>query len=108
MFVVLPHLGDPALVLHVGPVASGLKEGENARIVARLAEDVQILGRTADPGIGRHRIGAGQQERHPGFFKEAQAFLIEGHGFGRWFKGGFGDGIGHAAWFPEQGRETEP
>ncbi|MNQ93081.1 hypothetical protein D3C85_1085280 [compost metagenome] len=58
VLVVLPHLGDPALVLDIRPIAAGLEVGEDTRVVAGFAEDVQVLGRTADAGIGRDRIGA--------------------------------------------------
>ena len=48
MPVVLPDLGDPAFVLDVGAIAALLEIGENAGIVAGLAEDIQVLGRATD------------------------------------------------------------
>ncbi|MNT57594.1 hypothetical protein D3C72_1949710 [compost metagenome] len=107
VLVVLPDLGDPALVLNIRPVTAGLEVGENARVIAWLAEDVQVLGGTADAGVGRHRIGAGEQERHAGFLQKPQALLVKGHGLGRRFKCGLGDGVRHAAGFLNKVRETE-
>src|SRR3712207_9380733 len=42
----LPDLADPALVLDLDLVALRLEEGEDARGIARLAEDVEVLGGT--------------------------------------------------------------
>src|SRR5262249_37450445 len=58
-------LGDPALVLDPDLVTELLEVAENPRVVAGPAEKVEILGGTADAGIGAHRIGAGDQERNP-------------------------------------------
>jgi hypothetical protein len=72
MLLVLPDLGDPALVLDVGAVAAGLEEGEDAGVVAGLAEDVQILGRPPDARVGGDRIGARQQEGNAALLQQAQ------------------------------------
>jgi hypothetical protein len=77
MLVVLPDLGDPALVLDVGAVTARLEISQDAGIVPGLAEHVQILGRPADPRVRRHRIGARQQERNTAFLQQLQALLVE-------------------------------
>src|SRR5262249_23318384 len=56
------NLGDPALVLDPDLMAETLEVGENPRVVAGTAEQVEILGGAPDARIGAHRIGAGHQE----------------------------------------------
>ena len=50
-------LGDPALVLDLDLVAAVLEVGEDARVVAGLAEDVQVLRRPVEPRVRVDRIG---------------------------------------------------
>ena len=75
--VALAHLGDPALVLDLGLVAALLEEVQDARIVAGLAEDVDVLGRAPHARIGVQRIGARDQERQAALGEHVQTFGIE-------------------------------
>src|SRR5215475_1577061 len=74
----LAHLGDPPLVLDLDRIAEVLEARENARVVAGAAEDIEVLGRTADPRIGADRIGAGQQHRQVRVLELAQNLGVEG------------------------------
>src|SRR5262245_60938942 len=71
------NLGDPTLVLDLDRIAEALEVLEDGRAVARLANDVEILGRARDAGIDAERIGAAQQERQPEFRQFAQGVGIE-------------------------------
>ena len=59
---------------------------EDARVVAGLAEDVEVLGRPRDARIGRQRIGAGEQEGQAELVQLPQRLGVEGLGF-RVFEG---------------------
>src|SRR5262249_8250123 len=73
----LEHLAEPALVLDLDGIAELLEMGEDARSIARLAEDVEILGGTRDAGVGPYRIGAGHEERHAEVRKLCKNFRIK-------------------------------
>jgi hypothetical protein len=72
------HLGEPALILDLDRETEVVEMAEDARAVPGLAEDVQILGRPRDAGIGADGIGAGQQETQAGPGQLAQRLGIEG------------------------------
>ena len=71
------NLGDPTLVLDLDRIAEALEVLEDGRVVARLAKDVEVLGRARDAGIDAERIGAAQQEWEPEFRQFAQGVGIE-------------------------------
>src|SRR6185437_16888683 len=76
---VLPamHLADPALVLDLDAVPAIAEMAEDAAEITGLAEDVEVLGRAADAGVDRERIGAGEQERRAKRGQLAEALGIE-------------------------------
>jgi hypothetical protein len=78
----LVHLAEPALVLDLDGIAQILEMAEDARAVTGLAEDVEVLGRPRDPGVGADRIGAGQQEGQVGPAQLLQRLGVEGLGLG--------------------------
>jgi hypothetical protein len=51
---------DPALVLDFNGIAEALEALQDAGVVARLAQDIEVLGGADDAGIDAERIGAGQ------------------------------------------------
>src|SRR3546814_8726370 len=53
---VAPDLADPAFVLEFDPMSQRLEIGQDAGRIARLAEDVQILGRPRYAGMASQRI----------------------------------------------------
>jgi hypothetical protein len=61
------HLGEPALVFDLDPVTEITEMLEDARAVGRLAEDVEILGRARDPGVGADRTGPANMNGMPDF-----------------------------------------
>ena len=61
--VAATDLGNPPLVLDFGLEAMLLEQEQDAREVARLAEDVEILGRPIDAGIAIDRKRAADQGR---------------------------------------------
>ena len=83
----LEDLAKPALVLDLDGVAEMLEMAEDARVVAGLAEDVEILGRAGDARIGADRIGAGEQERQAKAGQLAQRLGIEALGLRRFQSG---------------------
>ena len=76
----LEHLAEPALVLDLDGIAEVLEMREDAGVVARLAEDVEILGRADDARIGGERVGAGQQEGQAELVQLLQGLGVEGLG----------------------------
>ena len=77
------NLGQPALVLDLGLEALLLEVQQDAREVARLAEDVEVLGRPVDARVAVHGEGAGDEERDAATGQEAQAVPVELVGLGR-------------------------
>jgi hypothetical protein len=73
----LEDLAEPTLVLDLDGVTETSEVAEDTRIIARLAEDIEVLGRARDPGIGAERIGAGQQERKTELCEFAQRLGVE-------------------------------
>jgi hypothetical protein len=73
----LEDLAEPALVLDLDDVTETLEVIEDTRVVARLAQDVEVLGRARDAGIGAERIGAGQQERRTELCEFVQRLGVE-------------------------------
>src|SRR3546814_20431279 len=63
---VAPDLADPAFVLEFDPMSQRLEIGQDAGRIARLAEDVQILGRPRYAGMASQRIGARRHEGDAG------------------------------------------
>ena len=78
-----PDLRDPALVLDLGLEALLLEVQQDAREVARLAEDVEILGRAVDAGIAVDGERAGDQAGDLAFGQDPQRIRVEGVGVGR-------------------------
>src|SRR5215203_3616565 len=73
----LVDLAEPALVLDLDGVAELLEVAEDARVVASLAEDVEVLRGPRNAGVGGQRIGAGEQERQPELRQLAQGLGVE-------------------------------
>src|SRR5262249_58821420 len=70
-------LGDPTLVLDLDRVTQTLEAFEDAGVVARLANNVEVLGCARDAGVHAERIGAGQEERNAEFRQLAETIRIE-------------------------------
>jgi hypothetical protein len=83
---------DPALVLDFDGIAEALEALQDARVVARLAQDIEVLGGADDAGIDAERIGAGQQEGEAELRELAQRLRIERLGQRR-RRGRFGRGV---------------
>src|SRR5919197_45223 len=73
-------LGEPTLVLDLDGIAEALEAFDDARVIARLAEDVEVLGRPRDAGVDAERIGATEQERQSELGELAQGVFVEGAG----------------------------
>jgi len=71
------HLAEPPFVLDLDREAEVVEMAEDAWAVPGLAEDVQVLGRPRDAGIGADGIGAGQQEGQAGRRQLAQRVGVE-------------------------------
>ena len=56
----LEDFAKPTLILDLDRITEILEMVENAGVIARLAKDIEILGRTPDAGIGAECVSAGQ------------------------------------------------
>src|SRR5581483_1694776 len=54
---------QPTLIIDLDLEAQPLEMAEDAGVIPRLAEDIEVLGGTADAGIGADGIGSRDQER---------------------------------------------
>src|SRR5439155_23434414 len=88
-------LGDPTLVLDLDCIAEALEAFEDARVIARLAKDVEVLGCARDAGVDAERIGAAQQERQIELRELAQGVYVKGLGQRR-RRGWLGCGVDRA------------
>lgn len=88
----LEDLAEPAVVLDLDRVTEILEMREHARVVAGLAEDIEILRRARNPRIGRERIGAGEQKGQPELVQLPEGFRVERFRL-RVFEGRLGLGV---------------